>query len=254
MIQRRTIGGGEGMENFFGGQMLVGRVRLDKQAVGGNLLEGFALLQFSLVQKVAGETEIRAEPGERWNHFRRAAVTVQHETAFGPGIFLQQFQHPPPRLQAVDAHGQISFGGKLKLRDKNFLLTIVAQAGLPAVETNFADGTRDGIEKLFQIRQPVRRAFAQIPRVITEAGNDLRSARGDARPTEFAREGEHLRPVRFTRAVHDHAGNAGFFARDQQFVLPTGETVVLQMIVRVVEFHFPLTPILSPSDGAREKN
>ena len=128
----------------------------------------------------------------------------------------------------MNAHGQIAFGGKAKLREKNFFLTGVRQIRFPAVEADFADGAGNFVEEFFQIFLPVRRAFGQMPRMIAEARQH---------DFVFPRQREDLRPVVFARAVDDHAGDAGFFAHGEQFTLPPGKTVILQMIVRVVKFH-----------------
>ena len=157
------------MQIFLRRQKLVGRVGLDEQTIRRNLFESFALAQFALVQKIAGKTEIRAELGERRNHFRRAAETVQHEAARRARMVAQQFVQPSPRLQTMDAHRQIAFGGELQLREKNFFLSGVSQIRFPAVQADFADGARNVVKKFLQIFQPVRRAL------VTDTTDDSRS-------------------------------------------------------------------------------
>jgi hypothetical protein len=50
-----------------------------------------------------------------------------------------------------------------------------------------------------------------------------------------SRQFQHLRPIRFARAVHHHPRQADLAARGQQLRLTPGKAVVLQMIVRVVK-------------------
>ena len=56
----------------------------------------------------------------------------------------------------------------------------------------------------------------------------------------FPRERENLRPVVFASAIDNHARDAGFFTQGKQFTLATVKAVILQMVVRVVKFHFAL--------------
>ncbi len=157
---------------------------------------------------------------------------MQHEAARRTRMISKQIVQSSPRLQTVDAHGQIAFGGEAKLREKNLLLAVVIQIGLPAVEADFADGTGNFVEKFSQMALPVRRAFGQVPRMITEAGQHERMRAGKR---------EHLRPVSLARTIHDHARNTSAFAFGEQFHLPAAKTVVLQMIVRVEKFHCPFS-------------
>ena len=59
------------------GQRLVGCVGLDEQSLCRYLAKGVALAGFALVREGTGEAEVRAELGQRLNHFRRATVAVQ---------------------------------------------------------------------------------------------------------------------------------------------------------------------------------
>jgi hypothetical protein len=81
---------------------------------------------------------------------------------------------------------------------------------------------------VFKLRQPFRCAFVQIPRVIAKT-----------RQHNFAppRQRKDLRPVAFASAVDDHADDARLFTSPQEFILPPRETVVLEVVVGIVQFH-----------------
>ena len=128
----------------------------------------------------------------------------------------------------MDAHRTIALCRQAQLKKKSFFLPGPGQSRLPAVKADFTDGTGNGVEKFLQIFLPFRRARVEIPRMTAEAGQH---------DFAFPRQRRNLRPVAFARAVDDHPGDAGFFARGEQFALPAGQAAVLQMIVRVVKFH-----------------
>ena len=77
---------------------LVGGVGFDEQSVGRHLAEGVALAGFALVREGTGEAEVRAELGQRLNHFRRATVAVQQKTALGQRAVAEQLMQPSPRF------------------------------------------------------------------------------------------------------------------------------------------------------------
>ena len=64
MIQPLAVSTNDRKRIFVLWQQLVGGVGLDQQAVRRNVFESFALTQLAFVKKVAGKTEIRAEPGK----------------------------------------------------------------------------------------------------------------------------------------------------------------------------------------------
>ena len=230
-------------------QALIRRIRFDEQPVGWYLPESFALSPLAFVRVVAGQRKVRAEMGERFHHLLRPAVTVQQKATRRPGFGLQNLQHPAPRLETMNAHRQISLRRQPQLRDEHFLLPFIRQIRLPAIQSNLAHRRRNLIEKVRKIREPVIGALVEIPRVITETGENsgartshpvllpVRWGEGGRRPGEgkLFRQSQDLRPVGFTRTVHHHAGHAGVRAGREQIAPATAETFVLQMIVRVVK-------------------
>src|SRR5450756_1488572 len=169
MIQRLAIDPGEWMEDLSLRQMLVRRIRLHQQTIRRHVFERFPLAQLPFLQKVTGKAEIRSELGERRDHFHRPAITMQHETTLWTRILLQQLQHPSPCLQTMDASRHVASGRHAQLRQENLLLPVVSQVRLPAVQTNLTHGAGYLIQQFLQAALPVRRAFTQIPRMITEA-------------------------------------------------------------------------------------
>ena len=90
-------------------------------------------------------------PGQRLNHFHRATVAVQQKTALGQRAVAEQLLQPTPRLETVDAGREIALGRQPELDGEDFLLPVVAQAGLPAVEAVFAYSTWPSVELLFKL-------------------------------------------------------------------------------------------------------
>ena len=76
----------------------------------------------------------------------------------------------PPSLETMKACGEITLGSQAELGGENFLLSVVTQAGLPAVEADFTDNTWASVEMLLECGQPTWRALVDEPRVQTEAG------------------------------------------------------------------------------------
>src|SRR4051794_18257472 len=64
--------------------------------------------------------------------------------------------------------------------------------------------------------------------MITERRNDLRHT---------SRQRKHLRPIFFTGTIHDHPLDSGISQRADDLITVRREPFVLQMIVRVEEFH-----------------
>ena len=134
----------------------------------------------------------------------------------------------PPSLETMKACGEITLGSQVELGGENFLLSVVAQAGLPAVEADFTDNTWASVEMLLEFGQPTRRALVDEPRVQTEAGQHTVVATGQV---------GDCGPVALAGAVDDHFGQANSGAIGDQFVLLIAESGILQMVVRIEQPH-----------------
>ena len=133
-----------------------------------------------------------------------------------------------PGLQTMNAHRQVAFGGDVKLREEDLLLAGVREVWFPAVEPHFAHGGWHGIQKRFQVLDPIRRALGQIPRMITKAWQHQWIGPG---------QGQHVRPIRLACAIHNHALDSDRRTGGQNFRLASAKTVVLQMVMGVVIVH-----------------
>ena len=167
-------------------------------------------------------------PGQRLNHFHRATVAVQQKTALGQRAVAEQLLQPTPRLETVDAGREIALGRQPELDGEDFLLPVVAQAGLPAVEAVFAYSTWPSVELLFKLGQSIRRPLVDEPQMQAEARQDAVVALG-----QVGNGG----PVAFASAVDVHFGEANGGAIGDQFVLLIAEPGILQMVVRVEQPH-----------------
>lgn len=224
MCRRRGRGGGVGFE---------------EEAVQGDLAKDFAATGVAGTEEGAVEREIRAEAEELREHFRRAAVGVEEEAALGEGRGFEDVQERAEGVEAVDAGGEIAFGGEGELRAEDFDLcgergaaesgeARVVGAGAveyPAVEADFSDGRAGvGVERGAERVEPGGGAVAGVPGVEAVAGVDKGVAAG---------ERGDVGPVGFAGAVDHGAAQADFGAGSRYLVEVRGERGVLEVIVGI---------------------
>jgi hypothetical protein len=75
---------------------------------------------------------------------------VKQKTASRQWAVAEEFVEASPSLETMKARGEITLGSQVELGGENFLLSVVAQAGLPAVEADFTDNTWASVEMLLE--------------------------------------------------------------------------------------------------------
>lgn len=83
-----VVGEGDGL--MLGWREHGGGVSFEEEAIGGDVLEGFADAGFALVEEVAVEGEVGSEFGEGGEHFGAAGVGVE-EKRRELGLLLKEF-------------------------------------------------------------------------------------------------------------------------------------------------------------------
>lgn len=190
-----------------------GRVGFDEQAVGGDVLEGGALILALRIEVRAVEGKIGPELGERFDHLDGAGVGVKQKTRRGATRAEEGFIEIGPSVDAMDGGREALVGGELELPDKNLPLFVergaakTGKAGIigqcavehPPIESDLPEARpRFGGEAGFEQPLPVVGPIAAIPRVHPVARHDPRKARS---------EGGDLWPIGGRRAIDDRPGD-----------------------------------------------
>src|ERR1051326_177570 len=98
----------------------------------------------------------------------------------------------------MDAYGQIAFGSNFELAHKHLLLLRKVVVFYPFIQADLTNARGNLFKKIDQHAVPLRGALSDVPRVITEGGNDLR---------DFPRQFKHRRPILFAGTVDYHSTN-----------------------------------------------
>ncbi len=218
----RDVAEGEAVEGV--GEELVGSVRLDEEAVRGDVAEGLPLAEFSFVGEVAGEREVGAESGKGPDHLRGSAVGVEEEAGGWTGAVAEQVVEATPGLEAMDRRRQVAVGGEGHLEREGLLLGGRIGVGNPAVKADFAHGGGEGVEVVNEVIFPGWSAFADGPGMIAEGGEDIGTLPGDF---------EDSGPVGLARSVDDQAAEGAGAGEDVG--AERGEAFVVEMIMGVEE-------------------
>jgi hypothetical protein len=185
-----------------------------------------------------------------------APVAVQQKARSRPRPRLQAFLQSTPGLQTMNARRDAILGGDGQLFGEHLTLFLDRRRHQgrqlggnrrprrcravqnPAVHSNLAHRClRMSFELTPQTIAPMRRSFAQVPRMQSEGGHhEAPMSLGQARD-RF--------PIRLAGSVDDHAHNPGLATGRHQLVLPPRESIVVQMIVSVEQAHASSSPYVA---------
>lgn len=142
----------------------------------------------------------------------------------------------------MNADRQVPFRRQLQLGQENFLLSLVRQAGFPAVQPDLAHGRRQGFQMFQKTLLPRRGPIPDVPWMIPKTGQHFGMG---------PRQGQHRRPVLFAGAIDHHPHRAHLPADLQQLGLPAAKAIVLKVVVGVVQTHGQSSMPRGPQIGPR---